>query len=93
MSSTAAHPHQRPDPEIFAEARLALDRSPGVPATVHIHVDKGTATLTGSVRFPAERAQAEDAVRNVKGIQRLLNNITVSQVISAEGFEPPEEGR
>ena len=86
--TTAAH---RPDAEIFAEARHALDQRANVPATVRIHIDKGTATLTGTVRLPSERAEAEDTVRGVKGVLRLVNDITVAQVISAEGFEPPDE--
>ena len=82
---------QRTDAEIFAEARSALDRCANVPATVRIHVDKGSAILTGTVRLPSERSEAESAVRQVKGIRRLMNDITVSQVVSAEGFEPPDE--
>jgi osmotically-inducible protein OsmY len=82
---------QRTDADIFVEARGALDRCANVPATVRVHVDNGCATLTGSVRLPSERSEAEDAVRRVKGIHRFVNHITVSQVVSAEGFEPPEE--
>jgi hypothetical protein len=33
----------------------------------------------------------EDAVRHVKGVRRLVNNITVAQTVSAQGFEPPDE--
>ena len=81
----------RSDADIFVEARRALDQSPNVPATVRVHVDKGDATLTGTVHLPSERSEAEVAVRSVKGIRRLVNNITVSQVVSVEGFEPPDE--
>lgn len=82
----------RTDADIFAEARSALDRRPDVPATVRVHVDKGIATLTGNVRLPAERLAAEDAVRRVPAVQRLINDITVDQPVSPEGFEAPEEG-
>lgn len=85
-----AHAQERSDAEIFLEARSALDRNPNVPATVRVHVDRGTATLTGHVRLPAERSEAENIVQNVKGIQRLVNDITVARLISAEGLEPPE---
>jgi osmotically-inducible protein OsmY len=93
MPHTTTDTSRRPDADIFAEARIALDRSPTVPATVRVHVDDGVATLTGSVRLPSERADAEDAVRHVAGLRRLLNEITVAQTVSSQGFEPPEERR
>jgi osmotically-inducible protein OsmY len=74
-ANNAAH---RTDAAIFAEARTALDLCPTVSGTVRVHVDKGMATLTGTVRLPAGRLEAEDAVRHVKGIRRLVNNITVA---------------
>jgi osmotically-inducible protein OsmY len=81
----------RSDADIFLEARRALDRSPNVPATVRVHVNKGHVTLTGTVHQPSERSEAEDALRGVRGIRRVENNITVARVVSAEGFEPPDE--
>jgi osmotically-inducible protein OsmY len=80
------------DADIFAEARSALDRRPTIPATVHVHVDAGVATLTGSVRLASERAEAEDVVRHVRGVQRVLNEITVPPLPSKEGFESPGAG-
>lgn len=84
---------RRTDAEIFAEARSALDRRSTVPQGVHVHVDSGAVTLTGSVRWPFERADAEAAVRGVEGIRTLQNDIVVSQMPSAAGYEPPEEPR
>jgi hypothetical protein len=37
-----------------------------------------------------KRTEAEDAVRHVEGFRRLMNNITVAEVASAEGFERPD---
>jgi osmotically-inducible protein OsmY len=79
----------RTDADIFTAARNALDQRPTIPATVRVYVDRGIATLTGSVRLPSERADAEEAIRHVDGIQRVVNSITVAQPVSAEGFEPP----
>ena len=79
------------DPYIFGEARGALDGRPDVPQTVHVHVNCGVMTLTGSVRLPSERAAAEDAVRGIEGIRRLVNKITMAQIVSAEGLEAPEK--
>lgn len=84
---------RRTDAEIFADARNALDRRPSVPQGVRVHVDGGTVTLTGSVRWPFERADAEEAVRGVEGIRTLQNDIIVSQGASTAGFEAPDDPR
>jgi osmotically-inducible protein OsmY len=85
-------PNIRPDSDIFSEARAALDRDPGVPHTVRLHVHRGIVTLTGSVRWAAERTQAEAALRDIDGIQRLVNDVTVAASVNAAGFEPPSRG-
>jgi osmotically-inducible protein OsmY len=85
MTRTTTH---RSDAEIFADARTALDRRPTVPQGVHVYVDRGTVTLTGSVRQPFERAEAEDAVRGVEGIRSLVNDIIVTE---RAGFDAPED--
>jgi osmotically-inducible protein OsmY len=86
-----ARPARRADAEIFAEARHALDSRPTVPEGVRVHVDQGTVTLTGSVQRPSERAEAEQAVRPIEGVQRIMNDIVVTQVPHAVGFEPPDD--
>ena len=80
----------RPDAEIFVEARHALDERPAVPATVHLHVNHGVITLTGGVRLPAQQLEAEEAIRHVPGIRRLVNDIVVAEMPSVLGFEPPD---
>ena len=80
----------RPDAEIFVDARHALDKRPTVPATVRIHVNDGVATLTGSVRLPSQQLEAEEAIRHVPGLRRLVNDIVVADMPSVLGFEPPE---
>jgi osmotically-inducible protein OsmY len=84
---TATH---RQDPDIFAAARKALDDDPRVPQDVRVHVDRGTVTLTGTVRWPYEKAEAETVVRQIEGVQRIINRITVAPVVNREGFEAPE---
>ena len=86
MTST----HRRLDPDIFAAARKALDDDPRVPQDVRVHVDRGTVTLTGTVRWPHEKSEAESIVRAIGGVQRVVNNITVANVANAEGFEAPK---
>lgn len=80
----------RSDAEIFADARKALDQRPTVPQGVHVHVDRGTVTLTGSVRQPFERADAEEAVRQVEGIRSLVNDVIVTEPPNPQGFEAPD---
>jgi osmotically-inducible protein OsmY len=90
MTRAAATASRRGDPEMFAEARSALDRCPRIPATVRVHVEKAVATLTGTVRLASESAEAEDIVRRVTGIERVRNKINVAQLPSEQGFEPPD---
>ena len=78
----------RSDVEIFADARRALDQRPTVPQSVHVHVDRGAVTLTGSVRQPFERADAEEAVRQVEGIRSLVNDIIVTRPRTPRGSKP-----
>ena len=89
MAHAAADPPPWTDAEVFGAARRALDLRPGVPAAVRVHVDDGVATLTGTVRLPSERAEAEDALRQVPGVRRIVNDIAVTQVPRPEGSEPP----
>ena len=82
--------HRRLDSDIFAAARKALDDDPRVPQDVRVHVDRGTVTLTGTVRWPHEKSEAEGIVRHIDGVQRVVNDITVANVASPEGFEAPD---
>jgi osmotically-inducible protein OsmY len=83
--------HRRSDAEVFSAARKALDDHPGVPHDVRVHVDHGTGTLTGSVRWPQERSEAEDVVRRVDGVRRIVNDIIAAPTPPSQGFEPPDE--
>jgi len=85
--------HRRSDPDIFSAARKALDDHPGVPQEVRVHVDHATVTLTGSVQWPQERSEAEDVVRRVDGVLRVVNNIMAAHTANPEGFEAPSESR
>jgi osmotically-inducible protein OsmY len=91
MSRTTAGTTRRPDAEIFAQARNALDRHPLIPATVRVHIDDGIAWLTGTVRRTSERTEAEDVLQEVPGVQRVVNKIMLAEPPSEEGFEPPSE--
>ena len=81
--------HHRSDPDIFSAARKVLDDHPTVPQ-VRVHVDRGTVTLTGSVRWPQEKAEAEAVVRRVDGVLGIVNKIMVEKAVDPEGFEASE---
>ena len=87
MSHATVKATHRNDAEIFADARFALDNQSNVPATAHVHVDNGTVTLTGTVRRPGERRTAEQVVRHVEGVRRVINLLQVAEMPGAEGFE------
>jgi hyperosmotically inducible periplasmic protein len=44
--------------------------------TMQIHVDKGTATLTGNVSSRAERLLAEKVAQSIEGIRKVVNNLS-----------------
>ena len=87
---SATDVQNRPDAQIFVEARHALDERLAVPATVHLHVNRGVITLTGSVRLPSQQLEAEEAIRHVPGVRRCINDIVVANMPSVMGFEHPE---
>jgi osmotically-inducible protein OsmY len=84
-----ASSHRGSDLHIFLAARRALDDHPRVPQ-VRVHVDRGIVTLTGNVRWPQERAEAEAVVRRIEGVLGVVDKIAVAYVVDPEGFEAPE---
>ena len=47
--------------------------------TIQIHVNNGTATLTGSVGSRAERLLAEKVTQSVEGVRKVVNNLAVPE--------------
>ena len=84
MSSIRTQHDKRSDAAVFVDARKHLDDSPTVPSTVHVHVEDGLVTLTGSVPRASQRTDAEDTVRPLVGSRRLLNKITVTDSPGAD---------
>jgi osmotically-inducible protein OsmY len=81
---------QHTDAEIFTAARHALAQMPEVPSDLHVHVDHGYVTLTGSVRWATEAEIAERTIRHLPGVQGVINSVVVVHVPSAMGYEAPE---
>jgi osmotically-inducible protein OsmY len=91
MTRLQTSKQRRTDAEILAEARHALHQRRTVPATVRVQVNGGTVKLTGGVYLPFERAEAEDTVRAIAGVERIINAITIAKEPGRKGFEPPDE--
>jgi osmotically-inducible protein OsmY len=75
--------HRRSDDEIAAAAldRLAWDVS--VPrATIHLKVEKGWVTMTGSVDWQFQRQSAEAALRNLVGVIGISNQVVIKPRVS-----------
>jgi osmotically-inducible protein OsmY len=79
MARATATDTHRDDTELFGAARTALDRHPGVPATIHVHIENGIATLTGTARVASERTTAVNVVRGVRGVVDVVNKVVVAQ--------------
>lgn len=46
-------------------------------------------TLTGAVRWPLERSEAEHVAHHIDGVLRVANDITVAHTADPSGFEAP----
>ena len=77
----AVHRH---DAEVFADVTLALDAHPDLSTTVHVHVNDGVVTLTGTVRTLGERLTVEQALRVVEGVRRVIDLVNVTEMPDIE---------
>jgi osmotically-inducible protein OsmY len=68
----------RQDLDILTDVRDALDHRFSVPPEVQPHVHRGIVVLTGDVQWPFQRSEAEEAVRRVLGVHRVINEIAVA---------------
>jgi osmotically-inducible protein OsmY len=72
------HYPERTDADIAQDAARALELRMSVPENVQVVVEHGHLTLTGNADWLYERANAEDAVRHIRGVRGVLNRIVVS---------------
>ena len=86
-----ALPVYRPDDEAQRNALAALANADptggGVLAAVRIYVVDGTAQLSGNVRFPVQRRNAERAVRKARGVLEVQNAIVTDWDLSIASAE------
>jgi osmotically-inducible protein OsmY len=66
----------RTDPEIARDAVCALESHVGIPAeSIKATVEDGWVTLEGTVDWPYQKILAESAVKSLRGVVGIINNI------------------
>ena len=69
---------ERTDADIAEDAARALELSSMIPEAVQAVVDSGHLTLSGNVEWLYEKESAERAVRHIRGVRGVVNQITVA---------------
>jgi osmotically-inducible protein OsmY len=79
---------QRSDEEIGEAAANALGWNVSVPyERIKLQVERGTVTLTGEVDWWYQKDEAEHAVRRLKGVVRVNNQIVVKPVVKPQDLK------
>jgi osmotically-inducible protein OsmY len=74
---------QRTDVEIARDAVAALQmRLPALVESIKAIVDNGRVTLEGQVNWHFQRHRAESAVRTLRGVKSVRNQITIAPSVS-----------
>lgn len=69
--------HMHDDSEIAEEIARARQWNTLIPDGIEAEVRRGEVTLHGEVEWPYQRNEAARAFRNLAGVRRILNDITV----------------
>ena len=76
---------QRTDPEIARDAIQQLERHIGIPDDkIKVTVKNGWVTLEGTVDRELQKKLAHSAVKKLKGVTGITNNITIKPKITPE---------
>jgi len=67
----------RTDEDIARTAATGLEWNCSVPDTVKVQVTDGALTLVGSTEWQYQKEEAERAVRSLRGVKRVVNEISV----------------
>jgi osmotically-inducible protein OsmY len=79
--------YERVDPDIALDAVQALRARVDVPLTIEVTVRNGYITLTGAVQWMYQKVAAERAVKYLKGVRGVFNNITLQPTVSPKDVE------
>lgn len=69
---------ERTDPDIARDATRALELRSTIPPTVQLVVQNGDVTLSGKVSWLFQKTDAEKAVRYVRGVLGVVNDIEIA---------------
>ncbi|MCU1234371.1 MAG: transport-associated protein [Candidatus Solibacter sp.] len=74
----AKDPKPITDDTITDQVRIKLAGDPVVKGGgLEVKVEKGVATLSGSVELPKQKEKAGAVARKVKGVKQVINNIEI----------------
>jgi osmotically-inducible protein OsmY len=73
---------ERIDPDIAKDALAALQNRVDAPRGVSVTVRNGHITLSGTVEWMYQKTIAERAVRYLRGVRGVFNNITVKPAVT-----------
>jgi osmotically-inducible protein OsmY len=77
----------RIDPEIARDAVQALANRVDAPRGISVTVRDGQISLGGTVEWMYQRAAAERAVKYLRGVRGVFNNIVVKPTVSAKDVQ------
>lgn len=73
---------ERTDPDLARDAASALKTRVDVPPGIQVTVRNGVLTIAGSVQWMYQKAAAERAVKYLRGVRSVLNDITIDAMVS-----------
>ena len=79
--------HERIDPDIARDALDALKRHINVPPGIGLTLREGDITLTGTVEWMFQKMAAERAVRYLKGVREVFNDVVVTPKVSPKDVQ------
>ena len=84
---------QRTDPEIARDAIQQLERHISIPYDkIKVSVKNGWVTLEGTVDRELQKKLAHSAVKKLKGVTGITNNITIKSKITPEEVKGQDRG-
>jgi len=78
---------ERIDPEIAHDAVAALRSRDGIPSKIDVTVRNGQVILGGTVDWNFQRLAAERAVRYLRGVRGVTNDIVVKSSVSPKDVQ------
>lgn len=83
--------HASTDTDLAAAVQTALQRDLSVPATIGAEVERGVVTLRGKATWHFERAAAERAVRNLRGVVAVHDSVTLDDRAAGDPSGKPSQ--